>query len=307
MFFFKLSTGLTVINDTVCLNENTDENATNFLKPPTSSRLTTPVPRQTSASTKKSTNKDVRKSVAFSNSKSEQRHMTSPSPNNCITNKSATFTSKSNNNTNLNKKQPHWQASNRPSSAFSRISTTLVSDEIAPVENMPTNKSVLFLNYSKLVAIESNMQKELVKDLEYTRPKTANPLLPHKDQVIQHVTGSDLIENNLSIGNQEAYAYLMADTKKMQLESIKIASSNCEPIGQSVDWLTLPHEIWLNILSYLKHTDLIQFARCCKSFSNIYLDNTLCKEIFCVYFYMLFLFQSLFFYILFRENYFNEI
>ena len=267
--------------------------------------MTTPVRRQTRASTQKSTNKDVRKSVAFSNSKSEQRRVTSPSPNNCITNKSATFTSKSNN---LNKKQPHWQASNRPSSAISRISTTLTSDEIAPVENIPTNKSVLFLNYSKLVAIESNMQKELVKDLEYTRPKTANPLLPHKDQVqvIQNVTGSDLIENNLRIGNQEAYAYLMADTKKNQLESIKIAPFNCEANGQYVDWLTLPHELWLNILSYLKHTDLIQFARCCKSFSNIYLDNTLCKEILRVYFYMLFLFQSLF-HKLFRENYFNEI
>ena len=65
------------------------------------------------------------------------------------------------------------------------------------------------------------------------------------------------------------------NNKNTSLETIK-----CEqiiPISSHVDWQTLPHEIWLQVLSYLKHSDLIQFARSCKLFSNIYLDNTLCK------------------------------
>jgi len=283
----KIGTGLAPVNDATGFNENTDGT---FLRPPISSRLTTPRKQPpTSVGNTHKPSKDMRKSVAFSNSKNDQKRFTSPTPKSLSTNKSTTFTSSK-------KQQPHWEASNvktstfnRPSSAMSQLTSSPqmpLNDDI--VSNETTNKSALFLNYAKLVAIESNMHKELAKDYEQinnTRPKTANPLFQtQKDEIGERkITGLDLIENKTSsIGNQEAYAYLMADNKKyQQLESIKYEqypNSSSAP-SQLVDWLTLPHEIWLNVLSFLKHTDLIQFGRCCKSFSNIYLDNTLCKFI----------------------------
>jgi hypothetical protein len=274
---FKIGTVLAPINDATGFNENTDGT---FLRPPISSRLTTPRKQQvTSVGNTLKPSKDMRKSVAFSNSKNDQKRFTSPTPKSLSTTK---------------KQQPHWEASNvntstykRPSSGMSQLTSSPqipLNDDNVSNEN--TNKSALFLNYAKLVAIESNMHKELAKDYEQinnTRPKTANPLFQTQKDAIgeRKITGLDLIENKtLSIGNQEAYAYLMADNKKyQQLESIKYEhlTNSSSASSQLVDWLTLPHEIWLNILSFLKHTDLIQFGRCCKSFSNIYLDNTLCK------------------------------
>jgi hypothetical protein len=47
--------------------------------------------------------------------------------------------------------------------------------------------------------------------------------------------------------------------------------------ARQVDWCSLPHEIWLNILIHLNQNELAQFGRTCKMFNQIYSDRIFCK------------------------------
>lgn len=166
------------------------------------------------------------------------------------------------------RRQQHWQTSSnivRSSSAVgirNRSPSPLVSKEAKnPASLQPPeeeNESVvakstaLFLNYSKLVEIESNFNKEYEEimanaDAYLKRPKTAGAV----------------------------------DSSKTRPEEIVATQSEIKQSSnetRQVDWLTLPDEIWLNILENLNHKDLVRLGLTCKALYRLYQDNTLCKQ-----------------------------
>ena len=146
--------------------------------------------------------------------------------------------------TSKNSKRLHWQTSST-NGTLNRRPSTSVQKETAPVINEDLQivnqnflkevpKSSLFLNYAKLVAIESNIQKELVKESEYiTRPKTANPssynAISSEENNTNHILTSMNLVDSLSVGNQEAYKYLMFDSKN-KLEAITYTNNDNMPM-----------------------------------------------------------------------------
>lgn len=177
-----------------------------------------------------------------------------------------------------------------PSSALASrvINKTKAINQPAPrPPSADIEKSGLFLSYSKLIAIETSIQKQVSNENNEkadNRPKTANaklnPIrlkfdLPTMVNPQEESRNSELKPDILSLGDQYVYSKLIEDNNKIQDEPVL-----------SVDWQKLPHEIWLKILKFLKHLDLIQFGRTCKTFSNLYIDNSLCKIIY--YFLLIF-------------------
>ena len=62
-----------------------------------------------------------------------------------------------------------------------------------------------------------------------------------------------------------------------QVPSIEIDKNDQQISDNQVDWCSLPHEIWLMILSNLGQSDLAQFGRTSKMFYHLYSDNQFCK------------------------------
>lgn len=216
-------------------------------------------------------------------------------------------------------RKPHWKTSlsvavrarsNSAMSGLDSLSNSIDVKNLKPLEtkndeNQFEDKhtgSGLFLNYSKLVAIEDKLKNDLDKSNEkfyLSRPKTANANLmgastvnlkfdlpnlnkenaeiASENRVSAYETPDNLATLNLYdslMGDQDEYKRLMLENK----EAKKINDSEPQlEQEETKDWLTLPDEIWLNILSYLKQTDLVQFGRTCKTFKNLYTDTSLCK------------------------------
>jgi hypothetical protein len=197
-------------------------------------------------------------------------------------------------------RKPHWEsASNlnpllRSQSALERVKKSENQNEkqVSKAINTMTDsvdKRPLFLTYSKLVSIESNIEKEKQSNERQllNRPQSAqlNPSVPTVDlkfdlpfvvKDLAKVENSfketnlnlkDLI-NNLPIPSNESNN---KEEFNLQVEFVKK-----EEIFQP-DWQKLPHEIWLKILAFLSQADLARFGRTCKAFNNLYLDNSLCK------------------------------
>lgn len=133
----------------------------------------------------------------------------------------------------------------RPSSAQSAQElrkTTTVIEERKPAP--------LFLNYSKLIAIEASLEHDRNNDIVFNeRPMTtlANYLNPTDKEVEKDDISDEINEEN----------------KQPEIE---------------VNWLELPDEIWLKILSSLQHVDLVRIGATCKKLNQLYNDNSLCKS-----------------------------
>ncbi|CAF0846413.1 unnamed protein product [Brachionus calyciflorus] len=138
----------------------------------------------------------------------------------------------------------------RPSSASNKnqINKSIQNE----VVNRPPSAG-LFLNYSKLIEIESNIQKE--DEPNPSRPKTAFSKL-------------SFLNSN---GN-------ISEEKNVEV-SVESEQKDTEFMSSKIDWLDLPHELWLKILKYLGQNDLIKLGRTCMSFNRLYTDNSLWKKV----------------------------
>ncbi len=178
------------------------------------------------------------------------------------------------------------------------------------------NKSTLFLNYSRLIEIETKLKSEIEHDYENAynmlkkRPSSANNALTAKSTINLKfdlpelvecedkknkqndnlnlydslmVTKKDDIENDndYKLGDQEAYRNLIDNFLNNEtLENVNnetIKSFDEQEI--KVDWLSLPDEIWLKIFSYLRQVDLMNIGNSCRIFNNLYVDRTLWRTI----------------------------
>ncbi len=197
-------------------------------------------------------------------------------------------------------RKPHWEsASNlnplqRSQSALERVKKNEHQNEkqASMIKNVTESveKRPLFLTYSKLVTIESNIEKEKQSNQEqiFNRPPIAqiNHSMPttvdlkfdlpyagrehgkaENSLKETNVNLKDLL-NNLPIPSNES-------NSKEELNALTELEKKKEIF--EADWQKLPHEIWLKILAYLSQPDLTRFGRTCKSFNNLYLDSSLCK------------------------------
>lgn len=158
-------------------------------------------------------------------------------------------------------------------------------------EIKPPKDSYLFLSFSKLVALESNLQKpaeatqnekpEFIKTAAQKRPRTAHAKLEmstvnlnnldqdsHKKPANTPIIERHVIDkpDGAALGNQDDYQNIFQD------EFVHEQAAVDEP-----NWLHLPDEIWLNILGYLNQNELAQFGLTCKKFQKLYVDGTLCN------------------------------
>ena len=115
----------------------------------------------------------------------------------------------------------------------------------------------LFFNYSKLMAIESNLERQAAAVIN--RPRTAFTKL-NIPTVNLNEQDQPLLEETIKLVDKKSYE---------KINSIDDEEAN---------WQHLPDEIWLKILKYLRQTDLAQFALTCKKFHKLYLDGSLCNS-----------------------------
>ena len=145
----------------------------------------------------------------------------------------------------------------RPVSSLARSHSALesYSDEEkhyeTKLDTIDNTNQNLFFNYSKLMAIESNLERQAV-----ARPRTAFNI----STVNLNDQDEPLLEKKIELVDKESYE---------QINSI----------DEEANWLHLPDEIWLKILKYLRQTDLAQFALTCKKFHKLYLDGSLCNHL----------------------------
>ena len=172
----------------------------------------------------------------------------------------------------IQSRAPIWQSSaqklKRPSSVCKSTNNNNNNNKsknfqnVANVQNRPPSAG-LFLTYSKLIEIESNIQKN---ENQPQRPKTAFSRIEVSDSPAQEESSKEVDNlNNEQTDNNET-----------------------EFINCKVDWLDLPHEIWLKILKFLNHNDLVKLGRTCKTLHTLYTDNSLCNILLhfnCFFFY----------------------
>lgn len=177
------------------------------------------------------------------------------------------------------------------------------------LENPESTKNPgLFFSFSKLVALENELlqnppkpQQVKHKDAEIVlvtqlsrRPRTAYAKLeiskvnindfdnnksksPPAIPIVERQNTQPIDQNFQSYGDQTAYKEIFLDQLKSDIQSISESTiySSKEP-----NWLCLPDEIWLNILSLLnKQSDLSHFGATCKHFNKLYADSSLWKKI----------------------------
>ena len=117
-----------------------------------------------------------------------------------------------------------------------------------------------------------NSQKSLIN-----RPRSAleNRQIDLKfDLPIVEVESSEnpipqTVENEINIHSKNLLEQYYSKTSNEVIMEKKV---------ENIDWLTLPQELWLNIMGYLNQKYLSQLGRVCKLFSQIYKDKTLCKK-----------------------------
>jgi hypothetical protein len=160
------------------------------------------------------------------------------------------------------------------------------NNELTVNSDLNTNKltkstTSLFLDYSKLIEIESKFNQEYNQYLEelsrfdlLNSAKYASYNLLDKQQKIQtlNININTLCqENNEDKKISEPLSVIENDESNQKFEHLLLVNSK-------IDWLALPDEIWLQILKLLKHSDLSHFGQTCKTFNRLYLDNTLCES-----------------------------
>ena len=228
-------------------------------------------------------------------------------------------------------RQQHWQTSSMSIASINKRSNSALSRTKSPspnrfneqqnhplssmlkISNLSENINLaksnsLFLNYSRLIEIETNLTRDYelantVDDYqtsqkqttELERPKTAAGIYlssynsnSNEHNKLQTVKIDLPLPDNQSteeneykniiksiILKAESNLHNMKETRsKNEIEwpeAINLEnSSNC-------DWLALPDEIWLKVLENLSDDTLGKFGQTCKTFNRLYLDNTLCK------------------------------
>ncbi|XP_039256697.1 F-box and leucine-rich repeat protein 13-like [Styela clava] len=74
----------------------------------------------------------------------------------------------------------------------------------------------------------------------------------------------------------------MGDDCNLSSEIVSLIDSRCaeQPFVENVDWLSLPQEIWLNILKYLPQAELyFNVCKVCKRWNNLCRDTSLWRDI----------------------------
>jgi hypothetical protein len=182
--------------------------------------------------------------------------------------------------------RPPSASNGKPRSAKNDPPSAAKTKQLATANSM-------FLDYSKLVEIESNLEREYGSNVNVRegqsgdenhdsvrleRPKTAaasntkNTSVPlysylNDDGRIQTVK----IDVDRPVSSNESAAYdFRSLVNNLTNNDTDLSNSAC-------CWLELPDEIWLKILEHLNHSSLARFGQTCKAFSRLYLDNTLCN------------------------------
>lgn len=162
---------------------------------------------------------------------------------------------------------------------------SIINENIVSVNNeeaqsskidLKKSNSNLFLNYARLNEIESNIDKEENSHIPASRPKSAF-----------EARQTESVELNFDLPVLSSYLQIPLvqsneidsknDIEPLKIEVTTTLKQDAKRNPSTHDWCDLPQEIWLNILKYLPHKDLIQFGRCCKTFKQMYSDNSLCK------------------------------
>lgn len=143
----------------------------------------------------------------------------------------------------------YWQSSySRTTPSMRRSSSAkLVREQSrSPTpEQRHQQPSPMFLNYSKLLAIEASFDC-----------------------------------NNLEVKAEQADLNSTTEISVPHPDTLKFE----EPLDNEVDvgfearWLELPDELWLKILSFMKQSDLVNIGRTCKHLNQLYTDSSLCKN-----------------------------
>lgn len=141
-----------------------------------------------------------------------------------------------------------WESSySRKTPSMRRSSSAKLVRDLSrsPTPEQRKQPSPMFLNYSKLLAIEASFDCNQLGDLNST------------NESVPDVLGDDGIK----------------------LNALKFE----EPLDNEIPafeahWLELPDELWLKILSFMKQSDLVNIGRTCKHLNQLYTDSSLCKK-----------------------------
>lgn len=146
----------------------------------------------------------------------------------------------------------------RSSSANSVHRQSVKIQQTPNVEHQTDQKPPLFLDYSKLIAIEMNMNNN-------------NDTFNNK---LKSSSTSGFIEHSNDYRPFNETSYVKLEPINNNSDNGTVTQAN---ICQDSVWMSLPDEIWLKILTFMKHADLARFGQVCKKFHRLYKDNTLCN------------------------------
>ncbi len=143
----------------------------------------------------------------------------------------------------------------------------------------------MFFNFSKLVALESNINnnnfKPTTEEIIKTGLKRSRSF--HASLAIPTVNLNNLDQDLKEIKTNTKTEHISKEQLHQKLEVFgdhdiyKALFPNGFNDTREADWLQLPDEIWLKVLKMLKQNDLANFGLTCKKFQKLYLDGSLCK------------------------------
>jgi hypothetical protein len=114
-------------------------------------------------------------------------------------------------------------------------------------------------------ANETNEQDYLLLS-EATNSNPSNTQL--KSESVESLPNHNQKEEKTS--TFEIFNLIHSQIKSINMES---PANEIEPIN----WLSLPDELWLKVIGYLKQSDLVHFGLTCKRFNKLYADSSLCN------------------------------
>ena len=199
---------------------------------------------------------------------------------------SADINSKSNTKLNLFAANRNRTSIQRPHSAFQKSfkdkriknEEEVHIDEVVDNQGIlvETKKSVLF-DYKKLNEIEMNIENAISNSQKSLKIRPKSALEDRKTDLAFNLSAIEVPTPTVD-GSSQIFQTNNNLLAKYSNTNPNVEETNQNKIEQvSVDWCSLPQELWLNIIMLLNQKDLSQFGRTCKVFSKIYKDKTLCK------------------------------